>query len=51
MSEEEKKKLDAAKKFEQLLVGLLPFSDDEDDELSLETIISHKSKGSNKSKR
>jgi len=47
LSEEEKKKLDTAKKFEQL--GLLPFSDDEDDELSLETVTSNKSKGSNKS--
>ena len=47
LSEEEKKKLDTAKKFEQL--GLLHFSDDEDDELSLETITSNKSKGSNKS--
>jgi len=40
-------KLDTAKKFEQL--GLLAFSDNEDDELSLETITSHKSKVSNKS--
>jgi len=30
-------------------LGLLHFSDDEEDELSLETIISDKSKGSNKS--
>jgi len=34
--EEEKKKFETAKKFEQL--GLLAFSDNEDDELSLETI-------------
>ena len=47
LSEEEKKKLDTAKKFEQL--GPLQFSDDEDDELSLETITSNKSKGLNKS--
>jgi len=47
LSEEEKKKLDTAKKFEQL--GLLQFSDNEDNELSLETITSNKSKGSNKS--
>jgi len=46
--EGEKKKLDTAQKFEQL--GLLHFSDDEDDELSLETITSSKSKGLNKSK-
>jgi len=46
--EEEKKKLDTAKKFEAL--GILHFSDDEDDELSLETITSNKSKGLNKSK-
>ena len=38
LSEEEKKKLDTAKKFEQL--GLLHFSDNEDDESSLETITS-----------
>jgi len=47
LPEEEKKKIDAAKKFEQL--GLLAFSDDEGDKLSLETITSHKLKGSNKS--
>jgi len=47
LPEEEKKKLDTAQKFQQL--GLLAFSDDEDDELSLETITSNKSKGSNKS--
>jgi len=47
MSEEEKKKLDTAKKFEEL--DLLHFSEDGDDELSLETITSNKSKGSNKS--
>jgi len=46
-SEEEKKKVDRAKKFKAL--GLLHFSDDEEDELSLETITSDKSKGSNKS--
>jgi len=45
LSEEEKKKVDRAKKLEAL--GLLHFSDDEDDELSLETITSNKSKGSN----
>jgi len=45
--EEEKKKADRAKKFEAL--GLLHFSDDEEDDLSLETITSDKSKGSNKS--
>jgi len=47
LPEEEKKKLDTAKKFEQL--GLLAFSNKEDDELSLETITSNKSKGLNKS--
>jgi len=47
LSEEEKKKADREKKFEEL--GLLYFSDDEEDELSLETITSNKSKGSNKS--
>jgi len=47
LSEEEKKKMDTAKKFEQL--GLRPFSDNEDDELSLETVTSSKSKDSNKS--
>jgi len=40
-------KVDRAKKFEAM--GLLHFSDDEEDELSLETITSNKSKGSNKS--
>jgi len=45
--EEEKKKVDRDKKFESL--GLLHFSDDEEDELSLETVTSNKSKGSNKS--
>jgi len=44
--EEEKRKADREKKFEEL--GLLYFSDDED-ELSLETITSNKSKGSDKS--
>jgi len=47
MSEEEKRKSDTAKKFKEM--GLLHFSDDEDDEFSLETIASDKSKGSNKS--
>jgi len=47
LSEEEKAKVDRAKRFE--LMGLLQFSDDEEDELSLETIASSKSKGSNKS--
>jgi len=47
LSEEEKTKVDRAKKFE--LMGLLHFSDDEEDELSLETITSSKSKGLNKS--
>jgi len=47
LSEEEKKKVDRAKKLEAL--GLLQFSDNEEDELSLETITSDKSKGSNKS--
>jgi len=47
LSEEEKKKADTAKKFEAL--GLLHFSDNEDDEFSLETITSDKSKGLNKS--
>jgi len=46
LSEEEKKKVGREKKFEEL--GLLYFSHDED-ELSLETITSDKSKGSNKS--
>jgi len=47
LSEEEKKKADRAKKFKAM--GLLHFSDDEEDELSLETITSDKSKGLNKS--
>ena len=47
LSEEEKQKVDRAKKFEAM--GLLHFSDDEEDELSLETITSDKSKGLNKS--
>jgi len=47
LSEEEKKKVDRDKKFESM--GLLHFSDDEEDELSLETVTSNKSKGSNKS--
>ena len=47
LSEEEKTKVERAKKFE--LMGLLHFSDDEEDELSLETITSSKSKGLNKS--
>ena len=47
LSEEEKKQVDRAKKFK--LMGLLHFSDDEEHELSLETITSDKSKGSNKS--
>ena len=47
LSEEEKKKVDRDKKFE--LMGLLHFSDNEEDELLLETITSNKSKGSNKS--
>ena len=47
LSEVEKKKVDRDKKFE--LMGLLHFSDNEEDELSLETITSDKSKGSNKS--
>jgi len=46
LSEEDKKKADREKKFKEL--GLLYFSDDED-ELSLETITSNKSKGSDKS--
>jgi len=46
LSEEEKRKADREKKFEQL--GLLHFSDDED-ESSLETVTSNKLKGSNKS--
>jgi len=37
LTEEEKKKTDTANKLEQL--GLLAFSDDEDDKMSLETII------------
>jgi len=47
LSEAEKKKVDRDKKFE--LLGLLHFSDDEEDESSLETVTSNKSKGSNKS--
>jgi len=47
LSEEEKKKVDRAKKFESM--GLLYFSDDGEDELSLEIITSDKSKGSNRS--
>jgi len=47
LSEQEKKKVDRDKKFKSM--GLLHFSDDEEDELSLETITSNKSKGSNKS--
>jgi len=47
LSEAEKKKVDRDKKFESL--GLLQFSDDEEDELSLETITTNESKGSNKS--
>jgi len=47
LSEEEKKKADRDKKFESM--GLLHFSDDEEDELLLETVTSNKSKGSNKS--
>jgi len=46
LSEEEKRKADREKKFDEL--GLLYFSDDED-ELSLETVTSNKSKGSDKS--
>jgi len=42
--EEEKKKIDITKKMEQL--GLLPFTDDEDDDLLL---ASHKLESSNKS--
>jgi len=49
LPEEEKRKIDTAKKFEQL--RLLPFSDNEDDELSLETIASQKLKGLNKSQK
>jgi len=45
--EEEKKKIDTTKMMEQL--GLLPFSDNENDDASLETFDSHNSKGSNKS--
>jgi len=47
LSEEEKKKVDRDKKFK--LMGLLHFSDDEEDESLLETITSNKSKGLNKS--
>ena len=46
LPEEEKKKIDAAKKMKHL--GPLDFSDDED-ALSLDTVVSHKSKGSDKS--
>ena len=46
-SEEEKKKADRAKKLK--LMGLLHFSDNEEDELSLETVTSDKLKGLNKS--
>jgi len=47
LSEEQKQEVDQAKRFEAM--GLLHFSEDEEDELSLETIISDKSKGWNKS--
>jgi len=47
LSEEEKKKADRAKKFK--LMGLLHFSDNEEDELSLGTVTSDKLKGSNRS--
>jgi len=47
LSEEQKKKVDRDKVFEGM--GLLHFSDDEEDELSLETIVSGKSKGLNQS--
>jgi len=47
LPEKEKKKIDTEKKVEQL--GLVPFSDDEDDEFSLEAVTSCNSKGSNKS--
>ena len=47
LSEEQKKKVDRDKTFEEM--GLLQFSDDEEDELSLETIVTNKSKGSNQS--
>jgi len=47
--EEEKMKADRAKKFEAM--GLLHFSDDEEDELLLETVTSDKSKSLNKSQR
>ena len=46
LSEEEKTKADKTKKFE--LLGLLHFSDDEEDESSLETVVSDKSQGSQK---
>jgi len=46
LSEKEKQKIDTAKKMKDL--GLLEFSDDEG-ELSLSTVASHKLKGSNKS--
>jgi len=47
LSEEEKKKVDRDKKFK--LMGSIHFSDNEEDELSLETVTSNKLKGSNKS--
>jgi len=47
LSEEQKRKVDRDKIFEGM--GLLQFLDDEEDELSLETIVSDKSKGSNQS--
>jgi len=47
LSEEEKQEVDRAKKFEAM--GLLHFSDNEEDEFSLETVTSDKSKGLNKS--
>jgi len=47
LSEEEKKKADRDKKFKSM--GPFHFSDDEEDESSLETVTSNKSKGSNKS--
>jgi len=47
LSEEQKKKADRDKAFEGM--GLLHFSDDEEDESSLVTVVSHKSKGSNQS--
>jgi len=47
LSEGEKRKTDVAKMRKE--IGLLDFSDDEEDELSLETIVSNNSKGSSKS--